>query len=69
MRHIQDIIVEDRKETASYVDFPLPKLTAPAVYFLRSRLLAKRVAKRALPMAFCKSASLKKCFNCASEFY
>jgi hypothetical protein len=38
MLHIQDIIAEVRK-TASYVDFPLPKLTAQALP-LRSRFLA-----------------------------
>ena len=53
MRHIQDIIAEDRK-TASYVDFPLPKLTAPAVYFTLTTFSETR-SKTCPSDGFCKA--------------
>lgn len=53
MRHIQDIIAEDRK-TASYVDFPLPKLTAPAVYFTLTTFSETR-SKSCPSDGFCKA--------------
>lgn len=58
MLHIQVIIAEVRK-TASYVDFPLPKLTAGALTFTLT-ILANRVAKCALH--FCSVKRIhKKC--------
>lgn len=53
MRHIQDIIAGDRK-TASYVDFPLPKLTAPVVYFTLTTFSETR-SKTCPSDGFCKA--------------
>ena len=53
MLHIQVIIAEVRK-TASYVDFPLPKLTAGALTFTLT-IFSEPRSKMCPSFLFCKA--------------